>query len=461
MQHTAPNPSRPQRPRSLWRSVKSSAWRALRFVQQDMWRLLPEEISPLLHPVVSVSKVVYRTTVSFIDDHQVDKAASLTYSTVLSIVPMLAIIVGIAKGFGIQTIVAEALTSALPGQAEQISVVFRYVENYLSQVQGGLFIGLGLIILFYTVLMLISSIEDAFNSIWQAPHPRSWTRRIFDYFGLFLLLPIVLLCSSAITIAMTTIRTSSLSEVPAFASLLDGAMGLVPLVLSVGLFVLIYMYLPNVRVRFLPALIAGVLAGVAFQIFQTLYINGVLWISRYNAIYGSFAAFPLLLLWLQLSWSITLYGAQLSYTIQNIQSFAFGQATMRVSRRYLDFVCLIIISRITRRFAQQRETPYDATSLSNECRIPLRMTVDALYRLEQVGLVVEIHYGDDATAYYQPAVDTSLLSVGYVVALLDRYGTEDFRIDRHDRYHSHWQAMLTTRGTTTGEITPETLVKDL
>lgn len=450
-----------RRPRALWRSTKSIAWRALRFLQQDMWRLLPEEISPLLRPIVSVSKVVYRATVSFIEDHQVDKAASLTYSTVLSIVPMLAIIVGIAKGFGIQTIVADALMNALPGQQEQISVVFKYVENYLSQVQGGLFIGLGLIILFYTVLMLISSIEDAFNSIWQAPHARSWTRRVFDYFGLFLLLPIVLLCSSAITIAMTTIRSSSLSEVPAFASLLDGAMGLVPLVLSVGLFVLLYMYLPNVRVRFVPALIAGVLAGVAFQIFQTLYINGVLWISRYNAIYGSFAAFPLLLLWLQLSWSITLYGAQLSYTIQNIQSFAFGQATMRVSRRYLDFVCLVVMSRITKRFAEAQEVPYDATTLSNECRIPLRMAVNALYRLEQVGLVVEIHYGDDATAYYQPARDTNLLSVGYVIALLDRYGTEDFRIDRYDKYQTQWQAMLASRGEVSGDIVPSTLIKDL
>lgn len=449
------------RPRALWRSAKSAAWRALRFLQQDMWRLLPEEISPLLRPIVSVSKVVYRTTVSFVEDHQIDKAASLTYSTVLSIVPMLAIIVGIAKGFGIQTIVADALMNALPGQKEQISIVFKYVENYLSQVQGGLFIGLGLIILFYTVLMLISSIEDAFNSIWQAPHARSWTRRVFDYFGLFLLLPIVLLCSSAITIAMTTIRSSSLSEVPAFASLLDGAMGLVPLVLSIGLFVLIYMYLPNVRVRFAPALIAGVLAGIAFQIFQTLYINGVLWISRYNAIYGSFAAFPLLLLWLQLSWSITLYGAQLSYTIQNIQSFAFGQATMRVSRRYLDFVCLIVMSRITKRFAEEREVPYDATTLSNECRIPLRMTVNALYRLEQVGLIVEIHYGDDATAYYQPARDTSLLSVSYVIALLDRYGTEDFRIDRHDKYQAQWQAMLASRGEVNGDMVPSTLIKDL
>lgn len=458
---TQHKPHIPKRPRALWRDIKSTGWRALRFVQQDMWRLLPEEISPLLRPVVSVSKVVYRATASFIEDHQVDKAAALTYSTVLSIVPMLAIIVGIAKGFGIQTVVADALMSALPGQKEQISVVFEYVENYLSQVQGGLFIGLGLIILFYTVLMLISSIEDAFNSIWQAPHARSWTRRIFDYFGLFLLLPIVLLCSSAITIAMTTIRTSSLSEVPAFASLLDGAMELVPLVLSIGIFLLLYMYLPNVRVRFVPALIAGILAGVAFQVFQTLYINGVLWISRYNAIYGSFAAFPLLLLWLQLSWSITLYGAQLSYTIQNIQSFAFGQATMRVSRRYLDFVCLIVISRITKRFAQQREAPYDATTLSNECRIPLRMTVKALYRLEQIGLIVEIHYGDDATAYYQPAIDTNLLSVDYVISSLDRHGTEDFRIDRHDRYLSQWQAMLSSRGDKASPITPSTLIKDL
>lgn len=444
---------------NIIRLMKYLALRGTRFLRYDIWRLLPEETTPPLRQLVEVVKIVYQTTLRFIDDHLIDRASSLTYSSVLSIVPMLAVIVGIAKGFGLQTTVGNALREALPGHQAQLDRVFVYVENYLSQVQGGLFIGLGLVILLYTVLMLISSIEDALNDIWQAPHPRPWSRRIFDYFGLFLLLPIVITASSLITLAMSTIRSTYLGEIDLFRSVLDGALGLIPFGLSVSLFVGLYMYLPNVRVRFVPALISGTLAGMAYQLFQALYISGVIWISRYNAIYGSFAAVPLLLLWLQLSWSITLYGAQLGYVIQNIRSYSFGQASLNVSRRYLDFVALLILSRITKRFALVKplDPPYTAEELSNECQIPLRMTGQMLARLVQVGLLCELKYDKESNeSYYQPAIDPSLMTVSYVIGRLDRYGTEDFRIDRYETFASEWEAMLASR-----ESAPNVLVKDL
>lgn len=446
---------------SLKRRLRYGMLRLVRFVRLDMWRLEPHEVSPPLRIVMNVIKVVYKATLSFIDDHLMDKASALTYSTVLSIVPMLAVIVGIAKGFGLQNVVRDALQQGLPSHAEELDRVFVYVENYLGQVQGGLFIGIGMIILLYTVLMLISSIEDTLNAIWQAPSARPWSRRIFDYLGLFLLLPVLITASSIMTLAISTIRGSQLRELPFFTSLLEGALGLVPFVLSVLLFVGMYMYLPNVRVRFVPALISGVLAGIAYQAFQSLYIGGVIWISRYNAIYGSFAAFPLLLLWLQLSWTITLYGAQLCYAIQNIRSFAFDQATMQVSRRYLDFVTLLVLSRIVQRFTMYNAEPYTASTLSEECKIPLRMTGSVLGRLSEVGLITTIHYDQgSAEAYYQPAVDPDVLSVGYVQERLDRYGSEDFRIDRYGQYVRHWQAMLAQRGETL-EVTPSTLLRDL
>lgn len=439
------------------------ALRFARFLRYDMWYLHPEEIPGPLRPLVMGIKVVYRTTYSFVVEDLMTRAASLTYSTVLSIVPMLAVIVGIAKGFGLQTAVRGALLEALPGQSAQLERAFVYVENYLAQVQGGLFIGLGLGILLYTVLMLISSIEDAFNDIWQAPQPRPWTRRIFDYLGLFLLLPLLILASSVITLLLTTIRQTYLSDIEVFHSLLEGALGLIPFVLSVGLFVGAYMYLPNVRVRFVPALISGVLAGLAYQVFQGLYINGVIWISRYNAIYGSFAAFPLLLLWMQLSWTITLFGAQLCYTIQNIHSFAFGEASLRVSRRYLDFVALIILGRMASRFAEVGSGAYTAKALSDECHIPLRMTGRVLTRLHEAGLIAPIQDGTDADTRYLPAVDTGVLTVDYVIDRLDRQGTEDFRIDRHGRYGAAWQAMLASRRRTPmgSHIEGTTLVGDL
>lgn len=449
-----------QRKLALYRATRYIGLRGIRFLKYDIWRLTSDEIPPPLRLVVGVIKVVFQTTRSFIHDLLIDRASALTYSTVLSVVPMLAVIVGVAKGFGLQNVVRDALMEALPGQREQLAVIFEYVENYLSQVQGGLFIGVGLAILLYTVLMLMISIEDTFNQIWQAPHRRAWSRRIFNYLGLFLLLPLVITISSLITLTMTTIRTSYVADMEIFSSFLNGLLSLAPTVASVCIFVGLYMYLPNVRVRFVPALISGALAGIAYQIFQSLYISGVIWISRYNAIYGSFAAVPLFLLFMQLTWTIALYGAQLCYTIQNIRSFAYGQASLRVSRRYLDFVSLIVLSRIVQRFGIQGAEPYRAETLSDECRIPLRMTGDVLARLSKVGLITEVHYGDAAQSYYQPAVDPDIITVSYTIERLDRYGTEDFRIDRHGVYQRQWQAMLTSRKASS-TLSPETLLRDL
>lgn len=372
------------------------------------------------------------------------RAASLTYSTMLSIVPMLAVIVGIAKGFGLHGLVHDTLLGLFTAQSKEIDQAFVYVENYLQEVQGGLFVGLGLGILLYTVLMLMASIEDTFNFIWQAPHPRPWRRRIFDYLGSFILLPMMMTASSLMTLLRSSLRSMvDIDGSAVLAPMVTGVMQLAPFFIAICIFTGLYIILPNVRVRFFPALISGTVAGVAFQGFQMLYISGVLWISRYNAIYGSFAVFPLMLLWIQFSWVIVLLGAQLSYSIQNLPSFVFGEASEQVSRRYQDFVFIIIMSCIVQRFRTEGIRPYDAEELSRACCIPLRLTTSSLARLVQVGLITEV--GSEGEGYYQPAVDTELLTVGYLLGKLDKYGVEDFRIDKEHEFCAEWVTMLESR----------------
>lgn len=446
-----------------YRYIRYYGTRLYRFLKLDMWRLTPEETPQILRPFVGIIKVVYQVVRAGIEDNLLGKAAALTYSTVLSIVPMLAVVVGIAKGFGLQHIVRATLIDSLPGQREQLEQAFVYVENYLEQVQGGLFIGLGLGILLYTVISLIASIEDTLNEIWQAPHGRPWSRRILDYLGLFILLPFVLTGSSLITLLKSTIRNTTLGEVELFQSLLSGALGLLPLIIIIAIFVGLYMFMPNTKVRFIPALISGITAGLAYQIFQTIYISGLIWISRYNAIYGSFAAFPLLLLFMQTSWIITLFGAQLSYSIQNINSFTFGHIVDKTTRRYQDFVALLILQRMLKRFARAGAEPYTVEELSRECKIPLRLTAKVVARLEKTQMISELRWGEEQDIqYYQPALSPDKLTIGYVVERLDSYGTEDFRIDRYGKYHRLWQAMLCSRGAKAySDINPNTLIQDL
>ncbi len=444
-----------------WRKVSIYSQLAVRFVSHDMWRLEDEEMSPLRRILVSSIKSVYIAIRNYVEDGTASKASALTYQSVLSIVPLLAVLVGIAKGFGLQEVVRKWLMDSLPGHQNELNQAFGFVENYLSQVQGGIFIGFGLLILLYTVIMLISSIEDTFNDIWKATKIRGWIRRIMDYMGMFILLPVLITVSSGATIIMAAVKDSSLEQFVFLGPLLENILKLLPYVIIIFIFTGLYMALPNTRVRFIPAFIAGAIAGIAFQIFQALYISGMLWISKYNAIYGSFAAVPLLLLWLQLSWVICLFGAQLSYTIQNVKKFAFEKDSSNVSRRYSDFLTILIASLIVKRFTSNNKTPHTADTLSEECKAPIRLTSEILKRLLALRIIIEVNYDNNlATEHFNPAVDPDKLSVGYLMERMDRYGSESFKVDREKRYQSQWRALLETRKGF--EIPPsDTLLKDL
>ncbi|HAR39428.1 MAG TPA: YihY/virulence factor BrkB family protein, partial [Porphyromonadaceae bacterium] len=182
-------------------------------------------------------------------------------------------------------------------------------------------------------------------------------------------------------------------------------LNIIPFVVMILIFTSVYKFLPNVKVKFQHALLAGVLAGVAFQFFQMLYLSGQLWITRYNAIYGTFAAIPLMLLWIQLSWFITLIGAEVSYAAQNVRKFSFEKETRNISRRYRDFFTLMIASVIIRRFADELP-PYTADQLSEKCKVPSRLTHDILDVLMEVNIISTTPIPEDELVMaFQPAVD--------------------------------------------------------
>ena len=301
---------------------------------------------------------------------------------------------GIANGFGFQGAVRQQLFVFFPGHELELSKAFEYVESYLAQAQGGIIIGVGLILLFYTVINLISSIEDTFNNIWQIQKARSWTRKIMDYMGLFLLLPILITASSGISIFLSTLRGTFLNQYVFFTTVVEFILNITPFVMTILAFTVLYLLLPNTKVRFINGLLSAVLAGTAFQLFQYLYINGQIWVSKYNAIYGSFAALPLLLLWLQLSWLICLFGAEISYASQNVNKFSFDRDSKHITRRYKDFLTLLIASLIAKRFAKGEKT-YTADEIYENYCIPIRITNEILYMLNELNIIAETRYGDE------------------------------------------------------------------
>ena len=417
----------------------------IRFVTYDIWRITENEVSGLKEFYINTIKTILLAIRGFRDENLQTRASALTYSTLLAIVPFLAVLVGIAKGFGFQNNVREEMFAYFPGHEAELDKAFEFVDSYLAQAQGGVIIGIGLIFLFYIVINLISSIEDTFNDIWQINKSRAWYRKISDYLALFLLLPILMIISSGMSIFISTLQNSFLSQYVIFTPLVEAFFKIAPYVITALAFTGLYIFLPNTKVRFVNGFIAGVVAGATFQFFQVLYISGQIWVSKYNAIYGSFAALPLLLLWLQLSWLICLFGAELSYASQNVKKFSFERDSKNISRRYKDFLTLLITTLVVKRFTQG-EKPYTADELSETYRIPIKITSQILYQLTELGILNEVNIGnDERIVYYQPAIDVNKISVSFLFSKIDEFGSENFKIDTSELFSNEWKTLLKTR----------------
>ncbi|HJD91730.1 MULTISPECIES: YihY/virulence factor BrkB family protein [Bacteroides] len=431
----------------------------LQFITVDIWRVTESEVTKRKFSLYNIIKTIYVTIKQFVDDRIAAKASALTYSTLLAIVPMLAILFAIARGFGFDKLMETQLFANFGGQTETTEAILTFVDSYLEHAKGGIFIGVGLAMLLWTVLNLINNIEVTFNHIWQVKKSRNMYRKITDYFSMFLLMPILIVFSSGVTLFMSTVF-AKMEDYILLGSLSKFLIKLIPFAITWLMFTGLYVFMPNTNVRFKHALPAGILAGTIYQFFQFFYISGQIWVSKYNAIYGSFAALPLFLLWLQTSWTICLFGVQLTYTSQNIRFFSFDRDTRNVSRRYRDFISLLIMSLICKRFEQQ-DKPYTADEISSKHRIPIRLVNRTLSELQEIKMIHEVLTGEkEPEIGYQPSIDLSQLSVGLLLERIDQFGSEDFKIDKEKEFGSEWEVLLSAREKYLNSAS-EILVKDL
>lgn len=429
------------------------------FLLEDIWRVTDDEVSKKRGMIYNAIKIATLSVREFSQGRIINKASALTYSTLLAIIPTLAILFAIARGFGFANLLETQFRSGLGGEASQTAeIVLSFIDSYLSHAKSGVFVGVGLIMLFYTVLLLTNNIERTFNSIWQVKKSRTLYRKVTDYFSLMLILPLLVMLSSGISIFISTM-VKNMEEFVLLAPIVKFLVRLTPFAITCAMFTSLYIFMPNTKVKFKFAIGPGILAGTAFQAFQYLYIGTQLWISRYNAIYGSFAAIPMFLLWAQISWSICLYGAQLCYVAQNLRNFSFSNETENISRRYHDFLCILILSLICKRFKTELP-PYTAESLSDEHKIPIRLTKQILYELQDLHLIYETQEeGEDESVGYLPAVDINSMNVAMLLSRLDEEGSEAFKIDR-SKYNAPWEALTKAREEYYAS-TREILFKDL
>lgn len=417
-----------------------------RFLTVDMWRLSPKDVSPLKYLFVSITKKLYLTISFFFSKGTGGQASSLTYSTLLAIVPILAVVFGIASGFGFSKYIEQWFRTALSGQPQVADSIILFVESYLQHTHSGIILGVGLIFMLGTVVNLTRNIEQTFNAIWQVKQERDVFRTITDYLAMFFIIPIIIVLVSGISIFITAFvdRTQEYIILQPFLKTIIYVM---PYVLMSWAFTGLYIFMPNTHVKFKSAVIPGILAGVAMQFLQLFYVNGQILLSSYNAIYGSFAALPLFMLWMQISWSICLFGAQLCYTNQNLEDFAFLANPDEISHRYRLMLSIVLMEKISKRFAEGKK-PYTALELKLETNIPIRVTNDLLYNLAKANLINPSVNGasSDGELFYQPAETLENITVGALVDRLEALGTWRFSFDLHQQIESEtWKKILHLR----------------
>ena len=245
------------------------------------------------------------------------QASALTYSTLLAFVPVVAVIFAIARGFGYNKYIEIWFRDALSTQPQAAEAIIGFVNSYLIHTKSGIFLGIGLIFMFYTVLMLMNNVEETFNHVWQVSNSRPIIRSFTNYLAVFLLFPVLLIIAIGLSFYMTAFE-AKMSHFEFLGPVVRYLLDLTPYILLSIIFIGLYIYMPNTKVKPSCAIIPGILAGVGMQILQIVYIHSQIWVTGYNAIYGSFAALPLFMLWIQMSWTICLFGAQLTYTNQNM-----------------------------------------------------------------------------------------------------------------------------------------------
>lgn len=420
------------------RMTKPVSWilDKLKLLNDTIWHTSLSDISRRRSFVFKQLRIIVLAARGFMNDKVQLRASSLTFYSLLSIIPVAAIAFALAKGFELDQKLTQLLTDELQSQPEVLSWILSGAQNALKDTRGGYIAGVGMIILFWSVMSLLNQIENSFNHIWQIGSSRPWYRKFTDYLTIMLIAPVFLILSSSITIFVSTelsdfITNSSILDF--FKPVVSFLVKLAPYLLTWIALTILFIIIPNTKVKFLPAFVSGIVAGTILQVLQWLYIDLQFGISKLSSIYGSFAAIPLFIIWLQSSWIIVLLGAELSFANQNVSRYEFESEALNVSHYQKRALVLMIMNMIIRNFSLG-EKPISAEKISRTLKIPVRLVREILKDLNNVQLVSEIHEKEHVERLYQPAMDINKLSVSYVLKRLEKKGTEHQIFARSKEY---------------------------
>ena len=408
------------------------------FIRVDIWRIRLADLPFGRSFLIKQLRMIILAFRGYDEDRCLLRASSLTFYTLLSIVPVAAMFFGVAKGFGFERRLQEELFNRFPGQEEVLNQIISFSNSLLAQTQGGLIAGIGMLVLFWSVLKVLGHIEMALNDIWGIKESRSWGRKFSDYLSIMLISPLLVLISGSATVFIKTQVTQVTQKVEllgVISPLIFLLLKFTPYVLIWTLFTILYVIMPNTKVNFKAGLLGGVVAGTLYQIAQWGYISFQIGAAKYNAIYGSFAALPLFLMWLQISWWIVLFGAELSFANQNVDTYEYEPDCLKASPGFKKLVALQIAHLLVKKF-ENGDRPLTDSQISAQLEMPIRLVHNILFDLVESGLVSEIKTQAEKEFAYQPARDINNLTIQYVLEALDQKGTDDIPVARTEDYQA-------------------------
>jgi membrane protein len=405
-------------------------------INYAIWHTPLSEISKGKTFIFKQLRILLLAAKGFSNDKVSLRASALTFYSLLSVIPIAAIGFAIAKGFGLEANLKELIFQKFQSQEQVLTFMQTEAENAIKATQGGYIAGVGIIILFWSVMSLLNHIESSFNHIWQIKSSRPWMRKFTDYLTIMLIAPVFIILSSSITVFISTGLNEFISKAPIldfFKPVISFLFRFAPYIITWTTLTILFIIMPNAKVKFIPALVSGIIAGTILQGIQWLYIDLQFGITKLSAIYGSFAAIPLFIIWMQSSWIVVLLGAEISFANQNISRYEMESEALHISNYQKRALVLMIMHMIIRNFSLG-EKPISAEYIAVNLKIPVRLARDILQDLSSANLVSIIHENEEKERLYQPALDVNKLTVSFVFSRLDKRGVEQIMVIRNKDY---------------------------
>ncbi|HCM42106.1 MAG TPA: YihY/virulence factor BrkB family protein [Candidatus Omnitrophica bacterium] len=403
----------------------------IQFITNGMWRVRARKLSRPRSFFLRTLRVMILSFKEFGRDKCTLHASALTFFSLLSIVPVFAMAFGIAKGFGFEKMLHDRLME-MDGQQEVIQRVVQFSETMLQNTKGGVIAGIGILLLFWSVIQVLQNIEKSFNHIFAVQKERTMARKLADYLAIMLICPVLVILSGSLTVFISTQVTNIMAHIGQAGELIGPlavkCLSFLPYVIFWLLLTFLYVVMPNTRVRKRSALVGGIVAGTIYQLVQVLYIKSQMVASNFGAVYGSFAALPLFLVWLQLSWQIVLYGAELAFAHQNEETYEFEEESRRASLSFQKSIALLVTQAAVKRFCDG-EKPLELHDFAEQYDLPIRLVRGVAEKLEKAGVLSPVEDQDKNTELYQPARDVADLTVLFVLTAWDDEGAADLGVE--------------------------------